>query len=97
MCWGVYGKVLEVSEEFVRVEFGGVVKEVLSAIDDLSPGDYVVVHAGFIISKLSEEEFLESFRYIREAVERLVEEGEMSTEELEEIDKVVNKWLSKKY
>jgi len=95
MCWGVYGKVLKVSNEIVKVDFGGVVKEVLSAIDDLSPGDYVVVHAGFIISKLKEEEFLDSFKYIREAAEKLVEEGELSIEEIEEMDKIVKKWLSK--
>lgn len=96
MCWGVYGKVLEVSNGVIRVDFGGAVKEVLSAIDDLSPGDYVIVHAGFIISKLSEEEFLDSFKYIREAAEKLVKEGEISAEELQEIDEIVKKWLSKK-
>lgn len=96
MCWGVYGKVLEVSNGVVRVDFGGAVKEVLSATDDLSPGDYVVVHAGFIISKLSEEEFLDSFKYIRELAEKLVEEGEIPAEEIREIDEVVKKWLGKK-
>ncbi len=95
MCWGVYGKVLEVTNEVVRVDFGGVVKEVLSAVEDLSPGDYVVVHAGFVISKLSEEEFLDSFEYVREVAEKLVEEGELSMEELEEMDKIVKRWLSK--
>ena len=95
MCWGVYGKVLEVSSDVVKVDFGGVVKEVYSATEDLSPGDYVVVHAGFVISKLSEEEFLDSFKYVREVAEKLVEEGELSIEELEEMDKIVKRWLSK--
>lgn len=96
MCWGVYGKVLEVSNDVVRVDFGGVVKDVLSAVDDLSAGDYVIVHAGFVISRLNEEEFLESFKYIREASKKLVEEGELSVEELEEMDEIVKKWLNKK-
>ncbi|MCL7383835.1 MAG: HypC/HybG/HupF family hydrogenase formation chaperone [Thaumarchaeota archaeon] len=96
MCWGVYGKVVEVSNDFVKVDFGGIVKEVLSAVDDLSPGDYVIVHAGFIISKLKEEEFLDSFKYIREAAEKLVEEGELSIEEIEEMDRIVKRWLTGK-
>ncbi|MEM0261247.1 MAG: HypC/HybG/HupF family hydrogenase formation chaperone [Nitrososphaerota archaeon] len=93
MCWGVYGKVLEVSEKYVKVDFGGVVREVLSSLDDISPGDYVVVHAGLIISKLSREEFLESFKYIREIAEKLVEDGELSREELEEMNRIISKWL----
>lgn len=93
MCWGVYGKVLEVSEKTVKVDFGGVVREVLSSLDDVSPGDYVIVHAGLIISKLSREEFLESFKYIREIAEKLIEDGELSIEELEEMDRIISKWL----
>lgn len=93
MCWGVYGKVLEVSEKYVKVDFGGVVREVLSSLDDVTPGDYVIVHAGLIISKLSREEFLESFKYIKEVAEKLIEEGELSIEELKEMDKIISRWL----
>ncbi|MEN2973998.1 MAG: HypC/HybG/HupF family hydrogenase formation chaperone [Candidatus Caldarchaeales archaeon] len=92
MCWGVYGKVVEVSEKNVKVDFGGVTREVFSAVDELSPGDYVIVHAGIVISKLSEEDFLESFKYIKEISEKLVEEGELSIEELKEMDKIVKYW-----
>ncbi|MCS7125880.1 MAG: HypC/HybG/HupF family hydrogenase formation chaperone [Aigarchaeota archaeon] len=94
MCWGVYGKVVEVVGENVKVDFGGVVKEVFSAVDELSPGDFVIVHAGIVISKLSEEDFLDSFKYVKEIAEKLVEEGEFSIEELREIDKLVKRLTS---
>jgi len=62
MCLGVPGRVLEVvpSELGVasgRVDFGGVVKEVCFACTpDVRPGEYVIVHVGFAISKIDEEE-----------------------------------------
>lgn len=95
MCLGVYGKVVELCGETVKVDFGGVVKEAIPMVDDLSPGDYVIVHAGMVISKLSEEEFLESLRYIREIAEKLVEDGELPPDELQEIDEVVRRWREK--
>ncbi|MCX8152408.1 MAG: HypC/HybG/HupF family hydrogenase formation chaperone [Archaeoglobaceae archaeon] len=95
MCWGVYGKVLEVHGERAYVDFGGVVEEVVSVVDELVPGDYVVVHAGMIISKLSEEEFLGSFKYIYEMAKKLVENGELSKRELEKMDEVVKRWTTK--
>lgn len=96
MCWGVYGKVLDVLGDMARVEFGGgVVKEVLSGVDELRPGDYVIVHAGIVISRLNEEEFLQSFRYLREMAEMLVREGELSPEELKEMDEQVERWTRK--
>lgn len=94
MCWGVYGKVLEVSGDLAKVDFGGgVVKEVISGVDELGPGDYVIVHAGVIITKLNEEEFLQSFEYLREMAEALVEEGILSAEDLKEMEEQVRKWL----
>jgi len=54
MCWGTPGKVLEIDNEnkIAKIDFGGVVREALIAIDDLKVGEFVMVHAGVIIGKM---------------------------------------------
>jgi hydrogenase expression/formation protein HypC len=72
MCLGVPGEVLEVRPNALgiptgRVSFGGVVKEVCFAYTpEVSPGDYVVVHVGFAISRIDEAEAQQVFRYLEE-------------------------------
>jgi len=71
LCLGVPGIVVEVRKEEKEavVDFGGVKKEVDAfLVDDLKPGDYVIVHAGAIIAKISEHEY----REIKEAFDELV-------------------------
>lgn len=78
MCLGVPGRVLEVRESDLgismgTVSFGGVVKEVcLAYVPDVEPGEYVVVHVGFAISRIDEEEAREVFRFL-ESMEELDE------------------------
>ena len=49
------------------VNFGGIVKEVsLAYVPEAAPGDYVIVHVGFAISTLSEEEAGQVFEYLRQ-------------------------------
>ncbi len=71
MCLGIPGKVLEVREEngllMGRVDFGGVRKDAcLSYIPEIQAGDYVIVHVGFAISRLDEEEALSTLELLRE-------------------------------
>jgi hydrogenase expression/formation protein HypC len=72
MCLAVPGKILSVAGEppfdlLARVSFGGIVKEVnLSYVPDAQPGDYVIVHVGFALSKVDEEEANQVFEYLRE-------------------------------
>ena len=57
MCLGVPAKILETSDGAAVVELGGVRREIsVMLIDDVSVGEWVIVHAGFAIEKLSEEE-----------------------------------------
>ena len=59
MCWAVPTKVIEVSGDLGKVELEGTVREVgLQLIEGASVGDYVLVHAGFAIQKVDEEEAL---------------------------------------
>lgn len=72
MCLGVPGKVLsvvpnELGMPMGKVSFGGIVKEVcLAYTPEAHIGDYVVVHVGFSISIVDEEEAEKVFAYLRE-------------------------------
>jgi len=63
MCLAVPGQILSIEQaddpllRSGRVDFGGVVKAVnLAYVPEAEPGDYVIVHAGFAISRLDEAE-----------------------------------------
>ncbi|NLF72952.1 MAG: HypC/HybG/HupF family hydrogenase formation chaperone [Candidatus Anammoximicrobium sp.] len=71
MCLGIPGKVLEIREQDAlpmgKVEFGGIAKEVcLAYVPEAQVGDYVLVHVGFAISRIDEEEAREIFSYIEQ-------------------------------
>jgi hydrogenase expression/formation protein HypC len=61
MCLGVPGKVIEIYEKgglkMGKIDFGGVVREAcLAYVPEIEVGGYTVIHVGFAISQLSEEE-----------------------------------------
>ena len=72
MCLAVPGKIESVSgddpfQRMGKVNFGGIVKEVsLAYVPEATVGDYVIVHVGFAISTLSEEEATQVFDYLRQ-------------------------------
>lgn len=72
MCLAVPGKLLSVEGEDPllrtgKVDFGGVVKAVsLAYVPEAEVGDYVVVHVGFAISRLDEDEAREVLDALRE-------------------------------
>ena len=71
MCLGIPGKLIEVtSQEDVpmgKVSFGGILKEVcLAYTPEAQVGDYVLVHVGFAISLIEEQEAQEIFHYLQE-------------------------------
>ncbi|OPL18675.1 MAG: hypothetical protein AVO35_04910 [Candidatus Aegiribacteria sp. MLS_C] len=77
MCLGVPGRIEEITADedplFTtgKVSFGGVVREVnLAGIRDPAVGDWVIVHAGFALSRLNEEEAFEVFDYL-ETISRM--------------------------
>jgi len=50
-----------------KVSFGGILKEVcIAAVPDVEVNDYVIVHVGFALQKLDEEEANEVFAYLEE-------------------------------
>jgi hydrogenase expression/formation protein HypC len=71
MCLAVPGKIIEIYEagglKMGKVDFGGVKREAcLAYIPDAEIGDYTVIHVGFAISKLSEQEAQESLALLQE-------------------------------
>jgi len=71
MCLGIPGKIIEVSEvdltKMGKVDFSGVELEVcLEATPEAKVNDYVIVHAGFAISVLSETEANETLAILNE-------------------------------
>ncbi|MBN1759691.1 MAG: HypC/HybG/HupF family hydrogenase formation chaperone [Chitinispirillaceae bacterium] len=57
MCLGIPGKVVWLREDRAGVDFGDVVVEAgTHIVEDLSVGDFVLVHSGYILEKLDLEE-----------------------------------------
>ena len=86
MCLGIPGKIVEIwgeRDEVLRmgkVDFGGIVREVsLAYVPEARIGDYVIIHVGFALNVLDEqeaEETLDLFKEISAIEEELgVEEG----------------------
>lgn len=74
MCLGVPGRILDVSQDGTlrmgKVAFGPVTKTVcLAYVPEAEPGDYVIVHVGFAISRLDEDEALQVFAYLEKVGE----------------------------
>ena len=70
MCLAVPGKILSIDEEQVaKVDFGGVERPVNVSLVEVSVGDYVIVHAGYAIQVLSEEDALQSLEMFRQILE----------------------------
>ena len=71
MCLSVPGKVMEIYKDgslsMGKVNFGGVLKEVcLDYVPEVKAGQYVLIHVGFAISVLDEEEAQETLSILRE-------------------------------
>jgi hydrogenase expression/formation protein HypC len=78
MCLAIPGKIICLTNEDPlsrtgKVSFGGIVKEVnLAYVPEAAVGDYVVVHVGFAISKVDEQEAQQVFEYVKQ-MDELVE------------------------
>lgn len=80
MCLAIPGKILEIHEtdglRTGRLDFGGAIREAcLTYVPDARVGDYAIVHVGFAINMLSEEEALATLETIRQIADLDVEIG----------------------
>jgi hydrogenase expression/formation protein HypC len=74
MCLGIPGKITDIYErnnfQMGKIDFGGIGKEIcLAYVPEAKLGDYALVHAGFAISLMDEEEAMETLKLIKEAVD----------------------------
>jgi len=74
MCYAIPGRVVKAEGDWGVVDFGdGVERKVILAMVDAKEGDYVLVHAGYAIQVLDEEEALqiiEDYRMMLELAEK---------------------------
>jgi hydrogenase expression/formation protein HypC len=77
MCLGIPAKVIELDESSQgKVDYLGTkVKTNFSLLEDIKVGDWVIVHAGFAISKLDEEDARETFSLLREMASKQEDEN----------------------
>jgi len=68
MCLGIPAKVIQINDSKEgKVDYLGTrVKTNFSLLENIKPGDWVIVHAGFAITKLDEEEARETLSMFRE-------------------------------
>jgi hydrogenase expression/formation protein HypC len=67
MCLSIPAKVLSVDGITAKASVGGaIVNTSLHLVDDIKPGDYILIHTGFALQKISEEEALETIRIIQD-------------------------------
>jgi len=71
VCLAVPGKIVDLYENhgirMAKVDFGGITREAcLEYIPGANLGNYVLVHVGFAISLIDEEEAARTYQYLRE-------------------------------
>jgi hydrogenase expression/formation protein HypC len=81
MCLGVPGKIIEIYESgglmMGKIDFGGVTREAcLAYVPEAQLGDYTIIHVGFALNIISEEEAQETLQLLREISELDAELGE---------------------
>ncbi|MDP1784972.1 MAG: HypC/HybG/HupF family hydrogenase formation chaperone [Sulfuricurvum sp.] len=76
MCLSIPSKVIEIDEDNVAtVDTMGIRRKVSLDLmgDDLRIGDYVLIHVGFAMSKIDEEDAQESLKLYREIIDQMEE------------------------
>jgi len=74
MCLAIPGKIKEIYQKdslsMAKIDFGGIAKEIcLEYTPEAKVGDYALIHVGFAISLMDEEEAQETLKLIKEVSE----------------------------
>lgn len=71
MCLAIPGKILEIDNTTARVDFGyGTIREVDISLVDVAVGKYVLVHTGYAIQVMDEEEAEKTIEIWKEILEK---------------------------
>jgi hydrogenase expression/formation protein HypC len=92
MCLAIPGKLIEIEQDssgvrMGKANFGGIVKQVcLEYTPEVELGDYVLVHVGFSLSRVNEDEAVRTYKLLEE-MDQLgeLEAGEAEEEETHEV------------
>ena len=67
MCLSIPARVVDINGNIADVSVGGAIfKAGLQMVENVEVGDYILLHTGFAIQKISEDEALETFRLLKE-------------------------------
>jgi hydrogenase expression/formation protein HypC len=78
MCLSIPAKIISIDGEMAKVSIGGTIIDAsVSLIDKPAVGEFVLLHTGFAIERISEEEAAENMKYLNELAEfgKTLEEG----------------------
>ena len=77
MCLAIPSKVIEINDMLATVDVQGARREASLMLmpEEVSVGDYVLVHAGFAIQKVDEEAALDALNLINEMIAQMEAEG----------------------
>ncbi len=87
MCLSIPSKVVEIDEEnMATVDTMGIKRKVSLDLmgDEVGIGDYVLIHVGFVMNKIDEEDALASLAVYREILEKMDEEERRATVEADD-------------
>lgn len=95
MCLGIPGKIQSIRDDsglmMGMVDFGGIRREVCLqyVADEVAEGDYVIVHVGFAITKVDEDEAQRTFEALKEMsqLDELEWMGDVADESLKRMEK----------
>jgi len=77
MCLAIPSRIVEIKDMYATVDVQGARREASLMLmpEEVSVGDYVLVHAGFAIQKVDEEAALDALRLINEMIAQMEAEG----------------------
>ena len=79
MCYAIPAKIIEIDGETAYVDYGGVKRKVnVSLMESIKTGDYILIHAGFAIEKLSKKSAEETLQLIHDVMQS-IDENENDT------------------
>ncbi len=76
MCLSLPARIISIEGDMGQVSVGGVLfRAGLQMVEGVKVGDYVLLHAGFAIEKMKEEEAMETLRILKEMEDSISESG----------------------
>jgi len=70
MCLAIPSRITKIEDQMAVIDVDGVQRRAsLLLLDDARVGEYVIVHAGFAIKRIDENDALETLRLLREAAD----------------------------